>query len=131
MEPRATERTFGARATSVAGARRFVVYALEGVDTDIAVVELLTAELAANAVLHADSEFRVRVLEGSRSVRVEIVNDKPELLLSLKAPSDEGGRGLHILTTLAQDWGTESSRDEKVVWFEVPTGAGEDASIDA
>jgi anti-sigma regulatory factor (Ser/Thr protein kinase) len=131
MEPARAEQSFGAKPESVASARRFVLDALEDVPTDHAVVELLTAELATNAVVHADSEFRVRVLVGSDSVRVEIVNDEPELLLSLNDPSDEGGRGLHIVKALAQDWGTKSSRDEKVVWFAVAIAAADEASVEA
>jgi anti-sigma regulatory factor (Ser/Thr protein kinase) len=132
MEPIRKEQTFPATGASVAKARRFVADVLEGVVDKASVVELLTSELAANAVIHADSEFRVRVIVNVGTVRVEIVNDEPELLLIMKEPSDEGGRGLHIVKALAQDWGSESRRDEKVVWFAVSTGAAaDDASVDA
>jgi len=130
MEARA-ERSFSPTPDSVAEARRFVIETLGDVPADISVIELLTGELAANAVLHAHSEYRVRVFTNSNLVRVEIVNDEPELLLSLKEPSSEGGRGLRILDALAQDWGTVSHQDEKIVWFAVSTAGADGASVDA
>jgi anti-sigma regulatory factor (Ser/Thr protein kinase) len=128
--PRA-ERRFEATRDNVGAARRFVVESLDNVTTDLSVVELLTAELAANAVLHAKSDFGVRVFVDAASARVEIVNDEPELLLSMREPSDEGGRGLHLVEALAHDWGTESHPSEKVVWFAVTVSPSDDSSVDA
>ena len=82
---------------------------------------LLASELAANAVIHANSAFEVRVGEDSEAFRVEIVNDAPEMIVALEEPSDETGRGLHIVDALARRWGTDVMDREKVVWFELPT----------
>jgi hypothetical protein len=41
------------------------------------------------------------------------------MLPFLAEPRDTGGRGLHLVEALATRWGTESSDDEKVVWFEL------------
>jgi len=79
--------------------------------------------LATNAVLHAHSDFRVRVRTHPTLVRVEIVNDEPELLVAMSASSERGGRGLRLVEALSLDWGTESSRAEKIVWFEVPVSS--------
>jgi hypothetical protein len=56
-------------------------------------------------------------------VRIEIINDAPELLLIKKDPSLDGGRGLRILDQLSQCWGVESRSNEKVVWFELAHSA--------
>jgi anti-sigma regulatory factor (Ser/Thr protein kinase) len=117
------ERSFPADATSVRGARTFVADALADTAVDGDVVQLLTSELATNAVLHAGSGFRVRVRSDPRVVRVEVVNSEPELLLAMREPSVRGGRGLKLVTALSLDWGAESSRDEKVVWFEIPASS--------
>jgi anti-sigma regulatory factor (Ser/Thr protein kinase) len=122
-----TERGFPAEPQSVRGARTFVADALATTDVDVEVLRLLTSELATNAVLHADSSFSVRVRTTPNVVRVEIVNDEPELLLAIREPSEHGGRGLRLVSDLSLDWGTESSRDEKVVWFEIPASTGADA----
>jgi anti-sigma regulatory factor (Ser/Thr protein kinase) len=90
------------------------------VGADPGAAELLAAELATNAVIHAQSPFEIRVGRNADALRVEIVNDKPELLPIKKTPSEEGGRGLAILDALANDWGTESRPDCKAVWFELP-----------
>jgi anti-sigma regulatory factor (Ser/Thr protein kinase) len=113
------EKWFLARPESVTEARRFVTEVLADSDVDGGDAETLTAEVAANAVRHANTDFRVRIQCGPEGVRIEIVNDAPELLLIKKEPSIDGGRGLHILDRLAQDWGVESTPEEKVVWFEV------------
>jgi anti-sigma regulatory factor (Ser/Thr protein kinase) len=118
------QRRFPASPPSVRAARAFVADALAGAERDGQVdgelVQLLTSELATNAVLHARSQFRVRVISDPSSVRVEVVNSEPELLLAMREPSEHGGRGLQLVKQLSADWGAESSRDDKVVWFEVP-----------
>jgi len=90
-----------------------------GADPDVAA--LLASELAANAVVHANSVFEVRVRTDGDVFRVEIVNDAPEMIAALKEPSEESGRGLHIVDALSKRWGTEADDHEKAVWFELPT----------
>ena len=119
------QRGFPASPESVRAARVFVTDVLADADVDADLVQLLTSELATNAVLHARSQFRVRVIGGARSVRVEIVNSEPELLLAMREPSERGGRGLQLVKDLSADWGFESSRDDKTVWFEVPASSRE------
>jgi len=131
MEPVHAVRSFQPETASVAEARRFVIDTVAPVAVDPRAIELLTGELAANAVLHAQSEYRVRVRADTDRVRVEVVNDAPEMVVSVREPSDDGGRGLHMVRALAADWGTESSPDEKVVWFEMRIGQSSDASVDA
>ena len=113
------ERTFDSRVDSVREARHFAEAVVLGTGADPATTALLTSEIATNAVLHARTPFRVRVIEGSDHVRVEISNDEPELLLAMKDASEHGGRGLRIVDQLASHWGAESSRGDKVVWFEL------------
>ena len=77
------ERDFPADPVSVRRARTFVTDALAGTAVDADVVRLLTSELATNAVLHAKTSFRVRLRTESSIVRVEVINDEPELLLAM------------------------------------------------
>jgi hypothetical protein len=118
-ESAAAEKYFLALPESVSEARRFVTEVLADSNVDGADAESLTAEVAANAVRHANTDFRVRIQCRHGNVRVEIVNDAPELLLIKTEPSVDGGRGLHILDGLARDWGVETRPHEKVVWFEL------------
>jgi len=119
----AVERGFPAVPESVRAARCFAADALAGTGVDTEVVRLLTSELATNAVLHARSSFRVRVRSDPTLVRVEVINGEPEMLLAMREPSEQGGRGLRLVKNLSVDFGVESSRDEKAVWFTVP-GSG-------
>jgi hypothetical protein len=65
---------------------------------------------------------KVRVAADSDALRVEVVNDAPEMVAAIREPSVEGGRGLHIVDALACRWGVDVRDDEKVVWFELQTG---------
>ena len=120
------ERGFPAEPASVRHARTFAADAIADTAADTELVRLLTSELATNAVLHAQTGFRVRVRTDPRIVRVEVVNSEPELLLAIREPSERGGRGLRLVTDLSVDWGAESSRGDKVVWFAVPATGNED-----
>ena len=114
-------RKFGAAPENVQAVRSFVreMASQSGADPDVAA--LLASELAANAVVHANSVFEVRVRTDGDVFRVEIVNDAPEMIAALKEPSEESGRGLHIVDALSKHWGTEAYDHEKAVWFELPT----------
>jgi anti-sigma regulatory factor (Ser/Thr protein kinase) len=90
-----------------------------GADADAAA--LLSSELATNAVVHANTTFEVRAAQDAEVFRVEFVNDSPEMIAALREPSEQGGRGLHIVDTLARAWGTEVMDGQKVVWFELAT----------
>ena len=114
-------RTFDLHPESVRAARAFVRELADGAGADAEAAALLASELAANAVIHANSAFEVRVTENGEALRVEIVNDAPEMLAALQEPSDGSGRGLHIVDALASRWGTDVMEREKVVWFELPT----------
>jgi anti-sigma regulatory factor (Ser/Thr protein kinase) len=117
-------RSFEPRLESVREARRFVREVAAEVGADPGAAELLASELATNAVVHAQSRFEVRVGRNPDALRVEFVNDKPELLPTRNRLSEEGGRGLAIIAALAKDWGTESLPDCKAVWFELPAPRG-------
>jgi anti-sigma regulatory factor (Ser/Thr protein kinase) len=114
-------RKFDLHWESVRAARSFVRELADGAGADAEAAALLASELAANAVIHAKSAFEVRVAEQGKVLRVEIVNDAPEMLAALREPSDGSGRGLHIVDALASRWGTDVMEREKVVWFELPT----------
>ena len=75
---------------------------------------LMLSELATNAVQHAATEFEVAVelIDGGRSVRVSVTDTAegfptPEAA----APDAPRGRGLHIVSSLADDWGVDVQKD--------------------
>ncbi|MEN0130299.1 MAG: ATP-binding protein [Brevundimonas sp.] len=90
------------------------------------VVELLTAEVVSNAVVHgpAKGEVRVRLnVTGSR-VRVE-VRDLGHGVPTVRhpEPTAPSGRGLALVEALAESWGTAPGDGGTCVWFEVDADA--------
>ncbi len=108
---------------SVGQARRFVRTVLAEVGreawTDSAA--LAVSELVTNAVLHAHTEVELTVGTGPACVRIEVRDDNPALPVVGNHPdlTAESGRGLLLVSTLADDWGVESTGDGKAVWFEL------------
>ncbi|GGW37153.1 ATP-binding protein [Streptomyces galilaeus] len=97
-------------------------YGTEANDT----VELITAELAANAVTHGrvpgrDAELRLVRDADARHVRVEVADVRGERLPLPEPdgrPLADGGRGLVLVVTLAEEWGVtpRSGAPGKTVW---------------
>jgi serine/threonine-protein kinase RsbW len=81
---------------------------------------LLTSEVVTNAVLHGDGTVEVRAHVGGGRLRVE-VQDQGDGEPQVRAPTPdaEGGRGMHLLAALAEDWGVEPVAGGKYVWFEL------------
>jgi len=86
------------------------------------IVELLASELVSNAVIHVARPMTVRISRRRDLIRVEVEdesNDPP----SVRRPeaTEEHGRGMFLVDTLATDWGTDIHPEGKTVWFEVDT----------
>jgi anti-sigma regulatory factor (Ser/Thr protein kinase) len=87
---------------------------------------LIVSELAANAVEHARTDFIVTVSRSGTRLHVGIHEclsrfpplDEPKLVSSLPSLG-ERGRGLQLVHTIADAWGTVPTRDGKVVWATV------------
>ncbi|GKQ37716.1 ATP-binding protein [Streptomyces sp. A012304] len=90
--------------------------------------ELLVTELATNVVKHVGEGTSATLIlewQGER-LRLE-VHDKSHVGPSLTRQTDcaeqECGRGLHLLASLAADWGTILTAAGKAVWCELALGA--------
>ncbi|WP_298459131.1 ATP-binding protein [uncultured Cellulomonas sp.] len=84
------------------------------------VVELLTAEVVANAAVHGppDGTIRVRAWSDATQVYVSVSDDSAASpVVRHPEPSDLSGRGMALVQALASDWGVESGPDGKTVWF--------------
>lgn len=119
--------TLGPRAGAARSARRFVEDQLTGAGLEHLADDagLLTTELAANAVLHARTDFDVVVHRVASGARVE-VRDRSSVLPVFTAPSATAmsGRGLLLVQTLAAAWGSEVLPvGGKSVWFELAEAA--------
>jgi anti-sigma regulatory factor (Ser/Thr protein kinase) len=110
---------------SVSAARSFVIsalraWAMPGDTIDMA--ELLSSELATNAVTHGltvGRTFTVEVRSYGCCVGVEVSDNSPKVPV-VRAPKNEmeNGRGLLLVAHVAASWGYYFSGDgRKRVWF--------------
>ncbi len=108
--------------TSVRLARRFVAEKLQDwrVDALLDDALLVTSELTANAITHADSSCRIKVSLNAASLRIDVIDSgvgTPEP--QPPSSTEEHGRGLHLVAAMSSAWGLEVvPGDGKVVWAE-------------
>ncbi|MFF8591930.1 ATP-binding protein [Streptomyces sp. NPDC015220] len=93
-------------------------------------VALIVGELAANAVRHGrvpgrDFGLRIRLDPAAGVVRIEVADataEQPPAVPPSSSPDEESGRGLLLVDTLADRWGSASRHPVgKTVWAEVST----------
>ncbi|HXZ65448.1 MAG TPA: ATP-binding protein, partial [Streptosporangiaceae bacterium] len=88
--------------------------------------ELLVSELVTNAVRYAQGKIGLRLVLENGLV-CEVLDDSAALP-RLRHPddSDERGRGLQVVSQLAQRWGARRAASGKVVWCELAVPAPAD-----
>jgi len=119
-EAEAAAWTLTARPTAVAQARdlirdRLLAWGLQGLSD---VVELLVSEVVTNALRYGIAPFGLRMTRDAASVMIEVSDGNPTVpRLRNVQVGDEGGRGLHLVDELSNDWGVRSHPQGKTVWF--------------
>ncbi|MFH9762480.1 ATP-binding protein [Streptomyces anulatus] len=86
--------------------------------------ELVATELGANVIKHVGWDAAASLVLELREGRVRLeVHDRsravPALLPAACADSDECGRGLHLIASMAHDWGAVRTATGKFVWCEL------------
>ncbi len=114
--------TLPSELTSASRARSLIRRPLRrwGLTDLVPTAELLVSELVTNAVRYAQGKIGLRlILEGG--LVCEVLDDSAALP-RLRHPddSDERGRGLQVVSQLAQRWGARRAGVGKVVWCELP-----------
>lgn len=107
---------------AAAAARGVVRDLLRGAGhTDLVEVAcLLTSELVANAVTHSGAPVELVVDLDELRLVVEVVDGTGDLPEPCDArPHDEHGRGLAMVSSLADEWGVEPTPEGKSVWFSI------------
>lgn len=113
---------------SARAARQLIEAALQrwGDDDSTEVATLLTTELVTNAIVHARTDFALRVTTHQDRLRIEVSDsshDPPRLIPIHEA--QEHGRGLHLVDALSASWGVDWRADGKAVWFELAEDSAE------
>jgi anti-sigma regulatory factor (Ser/Thr protein kinase) len=87
------------------------------------VLELLSSELLANAVLHGpvDTGVGIQLVVGETLARVSVSDGATSSPVVMQAdPSAPSGRGMAIVEAMSSRWGVEVHEDGgKTVWFEL------------
>ncbi|TKA08936.1 SpoIIE family protein phosphatase [Actinacidiphila oryziradicis] len=87
--------------------------------------ELLVSELVTNALRHGDGAIRLRLLL-DRTLVCEVWDEALAQPRRRRArDTDEGGRGLQLVSLLSQSWGARRTHRGKTVWFELAIPGGE------
>jgi len=111
---------------AVPAARRQVQAALRAwaVPADPADTALLTSELVTNAVQHVAGPVITLVVSCARGqVRVDVHDTSGVLPEMADVPADaESGRGLHLVASLADEWGYYRTPAGKAVYFTLAFG---------
>lgn len=109
-------------AAAVAAARHFTVDTL--IDWKLAHLvddaALVVTELATNAIVHANSAFRVVMSPAPWGVRFA-VEDASQCQPRVRHPGpyEPGGRGIALVARIARQWGCDVSPVGKTVWADV------------
>jgi len=104
----------------VGDARRFIRQHAPAVPADLLdVLLLLSSELVTNAVIHARTSLEVGITVTDRSLIVS-VHDEDLGVAPERSESREGGWGLGLVRTLAEDYDMERHAGAgKTAWFRV------------
>ncbi|MFD0345049.1 ATP-binding protein [Kitasatospora aburaviensis] len=80
--------------------------------------ELVVSELVTNVVRYGDPPCRLRLIHADR-LSVEVSDGEASSPhLRHARTTDEGGRGLYIVSQLADRWGVRFAATGKTVWVE-------------
>lgn len=105
-----------------AAARAFARDAVERAQASVPSdhVALVVSELVTNAVVHGDGDITLSLAVEGDAVEVEVADQDPALPTPVDAPVDAAaGRGLLLVSRLAQDWGVRPHGSGKVVWAQL------------
>ena len=81
---------------------------------------LLASELATNALVHGLGRVELRLRLTRDRLVIETVDSGHHMPRRRSASDqDEGGRGLHLVATLADRWGFRGTDEGKVVWAQL------------
>lgn len=104
----------------VRGQARLAMRSWQLLDEVVDTATLLASELATNALVHGRGRIELRLRLTRDRLVLESIDEGQHMPRRRRAGDDEeGGRGLHLVATLADRWGFRAVDEGKVVWAEV------------
>ena len=125
----AASRRLQAHPASVAIARRAVGDTLRLARREdlVEAAQLLVSEIVTNALVHAGTPIDFQASVGVTGLRVEVTDGSTQIPVPRTYGTTAGtGRGLWLLESLVDRWGTLTHDRGKTVWFELTSGLGLD-----
>ena len=92
--------------------------------------ELLASELVGNVIRHARGPMRLRLLHDATLICEVFDGSLTMPRIRRATETDEGGRGLQLITALSQRWGTRYTPTGKCIWTEQTLQTAPDAVRD-
>lgn len=112
---------------AVRAARRFVQDRLKSWGQEVVVddASIVVSELAANAITHASSPFRVSIERTDATVRIAVEDLNPDRPVLDRSGAATAGKGLVLVAALCSRWGIDASAHSKSVWGEIAGSSGQ------
>jgi anti-sigma regulatory factor (Ser/Thr protein kinase) len=94
----------------------------QGLDGATATISIIASELVTNAVIHGAEPVELTLRSDKGDVTIEVADGDERIdNIRPRAGHQSGGRGLHIVASLADRWGIRASHTGKTVWATVST----------
>ncbi|MFF8905830.1 SpoIIE family protein phosphatase [Streptomyces olivaceoviridis] len=103
-----------------------------GLEDAAPTMELIVSELVTNAIRHARPPVRLRLILQGAALTCEVSDGSSTSPYLRQAHTfDESGRGLFIVSQLAQRWGTRHDSRGKTIWAEEQLHTSEETPADS
>ncbi|GAA3815225.1 SpoIIE family protein phosphatase [Streptomyces phyllanthi] len=106
----------------VGRARELVARQMEwwGLEEESFTTELIVSELVTNAIRHGGEPITLRLIRDHNLICEVSDGSSTSPHVRRAQDTDEGGRGLYLITQLTQGWGTRYGERGKTIWAEQP-----------
>ncbi|WP_406328078.1 SpoIIE family protein phosphatase [Streptomyces sp. NBC_00203] len=94
--------------------------ALWGLEEESITTELIVSELVTNAIRHGGEPITLRLIWDHNLICEVSDGSSTSPHVRRAQDTDEGGRGLYLISQLTQNWGTRYSERGKTIWAEQP-----------
>ncbi|MYQ41100.1 PAS domain S-box-containing protein [Streptomyces sp. LamerLS-316] len=100
-----------------------------GLDDAVFTTELVVSELVTNAIRYGGDPIRLRLIRGTALICEVFDGSSTAPHLRRARIFDEGGRGLLLVASLTERWGTRYSSTGKTIWAEQPLPDSEEPDL--